>query len=71
MIAVCSILDSASQVWYLIVCNVVVENSFSFIHKVFYGKFAKASQLLGKNVENMLVDWGKQQNFNEVKDLNA
>ena len=64
-------LDSASQAWHSIICNVVVENSFHFINGAFSGKFALASQLLGKNVENMLVDWGKQQNFNETEGLNA
>jgi phosphoserine aminotransferase len=64
-------LDSASQAWHSIICNVVAENSFHFINGAFSGKFADASQLLGKNVENMFVDWGKQQNFNEVKGLNT
>jgi len=64
-------LDSASQAWHSIVCNIVAKNSFHFINGAFSEKFAKASQLLGKNVENMLVDWGKQQNFNETKGLNA
>lgn len=64
-------LDSASQAWHSIICNIVAESSFHFINEAFSGKFAKASQLLGKNMENMLVDWGKQQNFNEVKDLNS
>lgn len=64
-------LDSASQAWHSIICNVVVENSFHFVNGAFSEKFAGASQLLGKNVEKMFVDWGKQQNFNEVKPLNA
>ncbi len=64
-------LDSASQAWHSIICNVVAKSSFHFINGAFSAKFAKASQLLGKNVENMLIDWGKQQNFNEVKGLNA
>ncbi len=63
-------LDSASQAWHSIICNIVVENSFHFINGAFSGKFSSSSQLLGKNVENMFVDWGKQQNFNEVKGLN-
>jgi len=63
-------LDSASQAWHSIICNVVAKNSFHFINGAFSEKFSHASQLLGKNVENMLIDWGKQQNFNEVKPLN-
>ena len=63
-------LDSASQAWHSIICNVVAENSFHFVNGAFSEKFAEASQLLGKNVQKMLVDWGKQQNFNEVTGLN-
>ena len=60
-------LDSASQAWHSIICNVVAENSFHLVNGAFSGKFVKASQLLGKNVDKMVIDWGKQQNFAEIE----
>lgn len=60
-------LDSASQAWHSILCNVVATNSFHLINGAFSGKFAKAARALSKPAEVSEVAWGQQHDFSDLE----
>ena len=56
-------LDSASQAWHSILCNVVAKNSFHFVNGAFSEKCYKAAQAVNKVPLTDVVEWGQQNNF--------
>lgn len=56
-------LDSASQAWHSILCNIVATHSFHFVNGAFSSKFYQAAQALGKDANQAEVGWGAQSDF--------
>lgn len=60
-------LDSATQAWHSILCNIVAKNSFHFVNGAFSQKFYQAAQALHKNAVENTVQWGEQNRFKQLE----